>query len=131
MAKKIKSYKDVPIRWRENRQRFVADLGAIGGGERTFKTLPETRAAAKKAFVEWMDGSPIEVVTVESEWSVDLAVEKYLEMAERRCDDEEDRFGPATLDAQTTHLNAICDLTVDGLRLGKRYPKQLSMAALS
>ena len=52
MAKKIKSYKDVPIRWRENRQRFVADIGAIGGGERTFKTLPEARAAAKKAFVE-------------------------------------------------------------------------------
>jgi hypothetical protein len=46
-----------------------------------------------------MDGSPIEVETV------NLAVEKYLEMAERRCDDEEDRYEPATLNAQTTQLN--------------------------
>ena len=127
MAKKIKSYKDVPIRWRENRQRFVADLGAIGGGELTFKTLPEARAAAKKAFVEWMDGPPIAVESVESDWSVDLAVQKYLEMAERRCDDEEDHFGPASLDAQTTHLNVICDLTVEGFRLGKRYVKHLTL----
>ncbi len=127
MAKKIKSYKNIPIRWREKRGKFVTDLRAIGGGELTFESKPEAVAAAKEAFTDWMDGSPIEVVTVESEWSVDLAVEKYLEMAERRCDDEEDRFGPATLDAQTKHLNVICDLTVDGLRLGKRYVKHLSI----
>ena len=49
-----------------------------------------------------MDGSTLLVESVESDWSVDHAVEKYLEMAERCCDDEEDRYGPATLDALVT-----------------------------
>ena len=127
MAKKIRSYKDIPIRWRPKRSKFVTDLRAIGGGELTFKTLPEARSAAKEAFVDWMDGSTLLVESVEPDWSVDHAVEKYLEMAERRCDDEEDRFGPATLDAQTTHLNLICDMQLGGLRLGKRWVKTLTL----
>ena len=65
-----------------------------------------------------MDGSQVDIDGPEPDWSVDHAVEKYLEMAERRCDDEEDRFGAATLDAQTTHLNLICDMQLGGLRLG-------------
>jgi len=127
MAKKIKSYKDLPIIWKGNRNCFQLNLRAIGGKQPTFKSKSETVAAAKEAFTDWMDGSPIEVVTVESEWSVDLGVEKYLEMAERRCDDEEDEYGPATLQAQTMRLTKICDLKIDGLRLGKRYVKNLSI----
>ena len=48
-------------------------------------------------------------------------------MAERRCEDDEDRYGPAALYAQTTHLNVISNLKVEGLRLGKRYVKHLSI----
>lgn len=77
-----------------------------------------------------MDGSLIAVESVESDWSVDLAVEKYLEMAERRCEDDEDRYGPAALYAQTTHLNVISNLKVEGLRLGKRYVKHLSIGVM-
>ena len=45
MAKTIKSYKNLPIIWRANRNCFQLSLRAIGGGQRKFK--PEAVAAAK------------------------------------------------------------------------------------
>jgi integrase len=122
VTKHIRTFKDLPIIWKENRDCFQLSLRAIGGKQPTFKSKSEAVAFAKDAFTDWRDGSPI---AIESDWSVDYACEKYIEMAKRRYEDNEDRYGPATLHAQTQQLAFMCDMKLGGLRLGKREVRHL------
>nr|ADI23574.1 integrase [uncultured nuHF2 cluster bacterium HF0770_42C12] len=116
MAKQIKSYKDLSIRWDDNRQRFMLEARAIGGGQLPFAAKSEAVAKAKEVFERWRDGAP---VAVEVEWTLDNAIEKYLEMSAARVKDDEDRYGPATLHSQTQQLHFIAHMKLNDLRMGK------------
>jgi len=75
MAKQLKSYKDLSIRWDNNRQRFILEARAIGGGQLPFAAKSEAVAKAKQLFERWRDGTS---VAVEDEWTLDTAAEKYM-----------------------------------------------------
>ena len=122
MAKQLKSYKDLSIRWDNNRQRFILEARAIGGGQLPFATKSEAVAEAKQLFERWRDGTP---VAVEDEWTLDTAAEKYIAMSGHRVLDENERYGPCHYQGQTKQLNYVCDMKLDGLRLGKMKVRNL------
>ena len=56
VTKHIRTFKDLPIIWKENRDCFQLSLRAIGGKQPTFKSKSEAVAFAKDAFTDWRDG---------------------------------------------------------------------------
>jgi len=115
MAKKITSYKNLSIRWREDRRLYVLDARPIGGKRENWDTKSEALKRAKELFEQWNDG---DLIVVEEKWSVDFAVEKYIEISKLRLDDEADRYGPSWYAQQTRQLHFIKKLTVNDFRLG-------------
>ena len=82
----------------------MLEARAIGGGQLPFAAKSEAVPKANVIFERGRGGTP---VAVEVEWTLDNAIEKYLEMSAARVKDEEDRYGPASLHNQTQHLHFI------------------------
>ena len=108
MAKKINSHTDLSITWVEKLNRFRLDARPIGASRETLKTKIEAVSKAKDLFIKWNDGAPI---IVEERWSVDTAIEKYIEIGQLRVDDEQDTYGDNCYGQQIQQLGLLQKLT--------------------
>ena len=122
MAKKINSHTDLSITWVEKLNRFRLDARPIGASRETFKTKIEAVSKAKDLFIKWNDGAPI---IVEERWSVDTAIEKYIEIGQLRVDDEQDTYGDNYYGQQIQQLGLLQKLTLGDFRLGSMKVDQI------
>ena len=90
MPKKIKSHKDLSIRWRKETCSYTLDLQPIGGIRQSFDSKAEATIEAKRMFEIFETGKP---ATETKPWTVEKAVAEYLKHAKNRAEDPDARYG--------------------------------------
>ena len=124
MPKKITSHKNLSIRWRTDANCFQLDLRTIGGKRENFDTKAEASQHAKEMFEIFESGKPASEI---KPWTVEKAIERYLEHSRRRAEDPDDEYGPSSLTNQGCHLKNCARLSFDGLALAKKNVADLDV----
>ena len=124
MPKKIKSHKDLSIRWRKETCFYTLDLQPIGGTRQSFASKAEATIEAKRMFEIFETGKP---ATETKPWTVEKAVAEYLKHAKNRAEDPDARYGLKQLTTQRIHLTKCSALAVDGLAIAKRNVADLDV----